>query len=107
MISKQPFWSAALCAAFVRGLSVLLLTIPARTQTPDSASWPLATQAQVDSQGIFLKNLLSPNFTQPLPEIRLADSPAWGRITILTRAQITDLLAKQSPDLTPIWSGPE
>lgn len=76
-------------------------------QTTEAASWPLTLQAQVDSQGIFLKNLVAPTFSQPLPNIRLADAPAWGRVTVLTRAQITDLLSKASPDLTPVWSGPE
>ena len=90
-------------AILFAAINITAQSLPAN----ESASWPLTAQAQVDSQGIYLKNLVAPNFTQPIPEIRLADSPAWGRFTILTRAQITDLLAKQSPDLTPVWSGPE
>jgi flagella basal body P-ring formation protein FlgA len=78
-----------------------------KAQVNESASWPLASQAQVDSQGIFLKNILAPNFNQPLPSVRLADAPNWGRVTFLTRAQITELLAKAAPDLNPVWSGPE
>ncbi len=76
-------------------------------QTNEVASWPLASSGAVDSQGVFLKNIISPNFTQPLPNIRLADAPQWGRVTFLTRAQITELIAKENPDLTPVWSGPE
>lgn len=93
------------------GTTCLLLVLVAgsngHAQINEAASWPLVSQAQVDSQGIFLKNLIPSTFTQPLPNIRLADAPTWGHVTFLTRAQITDLIAKTVPDLVPVWSGPE
>ena len=73
----------------------------------DAASWPLAPEAKVDSRGIFLRNLVSANFTQPLPEVRLADAPAFGRGAVFTRAQLNDLLARVAPEVTPVWSGPD
>lgn len=88
-------------------IGILFLCFSAVAQTQESASWPLTSQAQVDSQGVFLKSLVAPSFSQPLPNIRLTDAPGWGHVTFLTRAQITDLLAKAAPDLTPVWSGPE
>lgn len=87
--------------------TALLWVAPIFSQVTERASWPLVAQATVDSQGIFLKNLVAPSYTQPLPTIRLADAPAWGRITILTRSQISELVAKEAPDLAAVWSGPE
>jgi flagella basal body P-ring formation protein FlgA len=73
----------------------------------DAASWPLAAEVKVDGRGIFLRNVVAATFTQALPEIRIADAPPFGRAIILTRAQLTDLLGKVSPELEPVWSGSE
>src|ERR1041384_2978961 len=73
----------------------------------ESASWPLATAAKVDSRGIFLRNVVAQTFTQPLAEVRIADAPVFGRAAVYTRAQLNDLLAKAAPELIPMWSGPE
>jgi flagella basal body P-ring formation protein FlgA len=100
------FLLCVLCAPIFHGraASALALNGPGGTE---AASWPLAIEAKVDSRGVFLRNVISANFTQSLPEIRVADAPAFGRATALTRAQITDALAKAAPDLIPVWSGPE
>ena len=73
----------------------------------ESASWPLATEAKVDSRGIFLRHVVAPTFNQPLAEIRIADAPAFGKTAVYTRSQLNDLLAKAAPELIPLWSGPE
>jgi len=73
----------------------------------EAASWPLATEAKVDSRGVFLRNVVAQTYTQPLAEVRIADAPAFGRIAVYTRAQLNDLLAKAAPEVVPVWSGPE
>jgi flagella basal body P-ring formation protein FlgA len=88
-------------------LCVLCASVVNNFGAPQSASWPLAAEAKVDSRGIFLRNLVAASFTETLPEVRLADAPAFGKAAVMTRAQITDLLAKMAPELTPVWSGPE
>lgn len=75
--------------------------------TNQSASWPLATEVKVDSQGIFLRHVVAATFKQPLPEVRISDAPAFGKFAIYTRTQLNDLLAKAAPELIPVWSGPD
>jgi flagellar basal body P-ring formation protein FlgA len=91
------FLLCALCSLFSASFAA----------SSESASWPLATEAKVDSRGIFLRNVVAQTFTQPLPEIRIADAPVFGRFAVYTRAQLNDLLAKAAPELIPVWSGPE
>jgi flagella basal body P-ring formation protein FlgA len=102
------FLLCALCSLFfspnARAASAFDLGGPSTNQ---AASWPLAIEAKVDGRGIFLRNVIAANFTQPLPDVRIADAPAFGRYAIYTRAQLNDLLAKTAPELIPVWSGPE
>jgi flagella basal body P-ring formation protein FlgA len=77
------------------------------TSANESATWPLGTEAKVDSRGIFLRNVVAPNFTATLPEVRIADAPPFGRAVVYTRNQLNDLLAKAAPEIIPMWSGPE
>jgi flagella basal body P-ring formation protein FlgA len=91
------FLLCALCSLFS----------PSFAASTESASWPLATEAKVDSRGIFLRNVIAQTFTQPLAEVRIADAPVFGRAAVYTRAQLNDLLAKAAPELIPVWSGPE
>lgn len=72
-----------------------------------SASWPLTAEASVDSTGIFLKNIVAPAQRDSVPDVRIGDAPTFGRATILTRAQLNDLLSRAAPDVVPVWSGPE
>jgi flagella basal body P-ring formation protein FlgA len=71
----------------------------------ESASWPLAQQVAVDSKGVFLKDLLIPNFSQALPTVRVADAPAFGKAVVFNRNQLLDILVRVAPDLNPVWSG--
>src|ERR1700721_720547 len=70
----------------------------------ETAAYELATSAQVDSSGIFLRQLVKSG--QPLPSVRLCDAPEFGSTTNLTAAQVGDLLAIVAPDLaTTNWTG--
>ena len=75
---------------------------PVRAGEP--TAWQLATNAQVDSSGIFLSQLVKSD--QPLPVLRLTDAPAVGQTVELTRDQIKTLLATAAPNLTTTnWTG--
>ena len=69
--------------------------------------WQLLPQAQVDSSGIFLNQLVVPPSTSVvLPQIRLASAPNLGQTASFSRDQITELLRKQTPALlVSNWSG--
>jgi flagellar basal body P-ring formation protein FlgA len=68
--------------------------------------WTLRTSAQADSAGVYLDQLFVAGNT-PLPHLRLAPAPAFGQTASFTRAQLTELLRTQTPDLfTTNWTGP-
>lgn len=90
----------------IRALILSLLAFTAQAQGA-SASWPLANEAAVDSSGVYLKDVLSPALKETLPDVRIADAPAFGRATFITRAQLTDILSRNAPEVVPVWSGPE
>lgn len=56
----------------------------------------LLTNAVVDSEGIFLSQVLTS--AVPLPHLRLADAPQFGQAAVLTRIQITEILQKVSAE---------
>ena len=72
---------------------------------PDA--WQLLPQAQVDSSGIFLSQLLVPPSTAiVLPQIRLAPAPNLGQTASLSRDQVAEMARKAAPDLVITnWSG--
>jgi flagella basal body P-ring formation protein FlgA len=65
----------------------------------------LLAVAPVSGDGIFLPQVFTS--TQPMPAIRLADAPAFGKDLILTRAQICGLLAANAPGVGTNFSGPD
>jgi flagella basal body P-ring formation protein FlgA len=65
----------------------------------------LLAVAPVSGDGIFLPQIFSS--AQPLPAIRLADAPAFGKNLTLSRAQICDLLAANAPSVGTNFSGPD
>jgi flagellar basal body P-ring formation protein FlgA len=73
----------------------------AATNTP-AQELTLLTNAVVDSEGVFLSHVLMS--TNPLPHLRLADAPQFGQAVVLTRAQVAELLQKNSaePAITPL-----
>lgn len=65
-------------------------------------------QASAGSQGIFLNALVTNKNDRIIPKILLAPAPQIGRPLILNRFQISDLLAKNAPDLVcSNWLGAE
>jgi flagella basal body P-ring formation protein FlgA len=74
----------------------------------EPSSWLLLTNAQVDSEGIFLSQVVAPESLPALPQIRLADAPAFGQAVTLTRTQIFEVMQKAAPELVSShWAGPE
>ncbi|HEX4349681.1 MAG TPA: flagellar basal body P-ring formation chaperone FlgA [Verrucomicrobiae bacterium] len=65
----------------------------------------LLSVAPVSGDGIFLPQIFTS--TQPLPAIRLADAPAFGKDLVLSRAQICNLLAANAPSVETNFSGPD
>lgn len=65
----------------------------------------LLAVAPVSGDGIFVPQIFTSS--QPLPAVRLADAPAFGKTLILTRAQICDLLAANAPGVGTNFSGPD
>ena len=65
----------------------------------------LLAVAPVSGDGLFLPQLFTS--AQPLPDIRLADAPAFGKNQLLTRAQICGLLAANAPGVGTNFSGPD
>jgi flagella basal body P-ring formation protein FlgA len=64
----------------------------------------LRAAAQADSTGIFLNQIIDSR--DPLPALRLCDSPAFGKISVLTREQITSLMRDAGADLMLTnWTG--
>ena len=71
-----------------------------------AATFLLFSVAQVDGEGVFLQQVVKSR--QPLPAMKLCDSPAFGKTTELSRAQVNDLIAAAAPDLaTTNWTGAE
>ena len=67
----------------------------------------LVATAQVDSEGVFLDQILAPGPDEALPHVRLASAPAFSQTLSLSRMQIQDLLLKHAPDLAGTnWIGP-
>ena len=93
--------------------SLLLLSLLSLTAAdlPPSASLPsltLKAEAQADSQGVFLAQLVVAPSNAALPHLRLLDPPRVGAPLTLTRANLQQLLARPECGLTVSnWSGAE
>jgi len=92
---------------FWRGRCSMVLAIlffAVRPGASGAATFSLFPVAQADGEGIFLQQLVKSD--APLPALKLCGSPAFGKITELTRTQVNDLIAAAAPDLaTKNWSG--
>jgi flagella basal body P-ring formation protein FlgA len=72
------------------------------------ATLTLLPNTQVDSEGIFLSQVVAPNPDFALPRTRLGDAPALGQAAILTRAQILTVMQKAPSELSfTNWAGAE
>lgn len=101
----KMFSTKLFCRWLMMGLAGLTLTQNA--QADDAPSWQLLPQAQVDSSGIYLDQIVaSPTATVVLPHLRLVPAPPVGQTASLSRNQITELAQKLTPGLiTTNWSG--
>lgn len=70
----------------------------------NAATFSLFSVAQTGGEGIFLQQLIHAD--QELPALKLCDSPAFGKVLELTRAQVNDLIAAAAPGLASTnWNG--
>jgi flagella basal body P-ring formation protein FlgA len=85
----------------------LLLGVAAVARASEGDAWQLLPQAQVDSAGIFLDQIVvSPAATVVLPHLRLAPAPNLGQTASLSRNQIIELVQKATSGfITTNWSG--
>ncbi|HEY0455752.1 MAG TPA: flagellar basal body P-ring formation chaperone FlgA [Verrucomicrobiae bacterium] len=91
LLSPKWLWLAPLMLA-------LLSPEPVRaTSSPGSTTF--VTNAVVDGEGIYLSQLLMPDQTHPLPQVRLADAPVFGHALVLTRSEILEKLQRLAPEL--------
>ena len=82
------------------------LAFAVRTDASVTAPVSFFSAAQVDSEGVFLRQITKA--TEPLPALRLGDAPAFGKTIALSRTQVNDLIAAVAPDLaTTNWTGAE
>jgi len=92
---------------FKKILLGFLLGAATAVQANEPDAWQLLPQAQVDSAGIFLDQIVvPPTATVVLPHLRLAPAPSLGQTASLSRNQITELAQKHNSEfLTTNWSG--
>jgi flagella basal body P-ring formation protein FlgA len=96
-------WLTSFSFAATLIASAIAPGLPARAA--DAPAVQLLATASVGSAGVFLPQIFSS--TQPLPAIRLADAPAFGKNVTLTRAQIVGLLTANAPGVGTNFSGPD
>ena len=85
-------------------LFAFILFFAVRANASDAATFCLFSVAQTGGEGVFLQQIVKAD--RPLPALKLCDSPVFGKVTELTRAQVNDLIAAAAPDLaTTNWSG--
>ena len=71
-------------------------------------NFTLLTNALVDSEGVFLSQLLVADPAHPLRQIQIAESPRFGQPAFFTRSQILESLQKAAPELSSSgWNGAE
>jgi flagella basal body P-ring formation protein FlgA len=85
----------------------LLLVSVAAVRASEPDAWQLLPQAQVDSTGIFLDQIVvPPTATVVPPHLRLAPAPSLGQTASFSRKQITELAQNHNSEfLTTNWSG--
>jgi flagella basal body P-ring formation protein FlgA len=71
-------------------------------------SFNFLTNAVVDSEGMFLSQLLVPEPSHPAPQIQIAEAPKFGQATMLTRSQIMEALQRAGSEMVSNqWAGAE
>lgn len=86
---------------FSLALAVLVVTLARALAGPAPATGlpglVLHTEVQVDREGVFLAQLVTPPAEVTLPVLRLLPAPAVGTALTLTRARIQELVAQSGP----------
>jgi flagella basal body P-ring formation protein FlgA len=86
---------------FSLALAVLVVTLARAFAGPAPATGlpglVLHTEVQVDREGVFLAQLVTPPAGVTLPVLRLLPAPAVGTALTLTRARIQELVAQSGP----------
>jgi flagella basal body P-ring formation protein FlgA len=99
-------WIFCRCGSLILGMSVACLSGPMlASAAAEPSAFALRQSAQVDSEGVFLDQVLD---CTGLPALWLCDAPAFGKTTVLTRAKIIELAKENAPELACTnWSGPD
>jgi flagellar basal body P-ring formation protein FlgA len=72
----------------------------------EEVSWQLRPAVQVDGEGVFLNQLV--DCSSNVPSARLCDAPAFGKTTVLSRAQLIELAKTAGVEaVLTNWSGAE
>lgn len=79
--------------------TAIFLFIATFAPVSKAESLVLLAQAQVNSDGVYLCDLLQPDQSQVLPRIRLTNSPAFGSFLVLSRGEISQLPAVRELDI--------
>jgi len=81
---------------------------PEQSAPPAALALCLKSETLVDSQGVFLDQIVGDDPGAALPHFRLADAPAFGHTLMLTRPQIAAALRfAPNPWTNPAWTGVE
>src|SRR5581483_5353539 len=104
--TRKPVRSKAILLA--SALAVALSRSACGAPADQPATLQLLPEAQVDSTGIFLHQIIiTYDPSVALPQLRLASAPGLGQTARLSRSQITELVQKYEPSGLPTtnWSG--
>ncbi|MGK0197581.1 MAG: flagella basal body P-ring formation protein FlgA, partial [Yoonia sp.] len=72
----------------------------------DSATYFLLQQVEVDSEGVYLDEVIRPQVGIKIPHLKIAGAPQFGETGSLTRMRLNSILKDQAPDLLPdAWDG--
>ncbi len=104
--TRKPVRSKTILLA--SALAVALSRSACGASADQPATLQLLPEAQVDSTGIFLHQIIiTYDPSMALPQLRLASAPGLGQTARLSRSQITELVQKYEPSGLPTtnWSG--
>src|SRR5579871_3218098 len=94
---------------------ILLMLSPLSAEAADGASpstnampaWKLLTEVKADSTGVFLDQIAVQSNSNPVPHVRVINTPAFGQINSISRARISEFVRTNFPELASTnWSGP-
>jgi flagella basal body P-ring formation protein FlgA len=81
----------------VKRIALSFLSIMLWLPLANAESISLLQKAEVDSEGIFLDQVVSAKSGDAISNILLAPAPAWGQTRVINRTELAQLLTKASP----------